>query len=179
MVRAVREQSTGDARLKEAIAARVHALGNAHDLLVDQDWEGVPLRDVLMTQVQAFDVSRFEIAGPTVILTATTVQYLSMAFFELATNAAKYGALSAATGKVSVEWDNVLDELGQRRLSLTWRETGGPRSTAKNLRIGFGRRVLEQLTPAAMGGSASLEFLPEGIVWKLTASDAFLDQKRG
>ncbi|MDP3414606.1 PAS domain-containing protein [Falsiroseomonas sp.] len=111
-----------------AIEGRVMALSRAHTLLAAAHWTGAELHSVLQGEVAAFltpsgPAATFE--GPTLALAPAAVQALSMAFHELATNAAKYGALSQPAGRVAVDWA-VVEEAGVPRLHLRWAETGGP-----------------------------------------------------
>jgi two-component sensor histidine kinase len=96
-----------------------------------------------------------------------------MAFHELATNAAKHGALSVPEGRVNVSW--LLDgEADARMLTLRWEETGGP-LVAQPTSRGFGTKVLEQLTPAAIGGAAKVETKATGLIWELNAPQSGLE----
>jgi two-component sensor histidine kinase len=151
------------ARLGERLAS----LAAAHDVLVQQDWRGADLAAViegqLKHQLQAF-AGRIAVAGCACELPPETAHYLGLAIHELGANAAKYGALSNGEGEVEVAW-TVTPEAGLR---LVWRETGGPPVEAPAGR-GFGRTILEMLTPRALNGTASLEFARAGVVWTLEA----------
>jgi two-component sensor histidine kinase len=104
--------------------------------------------------IAPFPRERFQTDGPEAYLDANRSMMLTLALHELATNAAKYGALSQASGTVSITWD-----LGGQRVSLCWRETGGP-LVAPPSRKGFGSVLIEQ----ASDGTARLEFAPAGVV---------------
>jgi two-component system CheB/CheR fusion protein len=99
-------------------------------------------------------------AGPSVSLSPNQVMTVSLGMHELTTNAVKYGALSNATGKVSINW-RVLDFGSARHLAVEWVERGGPPVLQPSKR-GFGSRLLERMT-ASEGGSATRTFEPEGL----------------
>jgi two-component sensor histidine kinase len=87
---------------------------------------------------------------------------ISMMLHELATNAAKYGALSNDTGEVFVDW-HTLGEGSSRRVHLTWRETGGPSVATAPERKGFGTTLIQRGLTAQLGGKAEIEFAPDGL----------------
>ena len=107
---------------------RLQGLAASHDVLVRENWHGAPLADLVRQQLVPFveiDSSRFELAGPDVIMTAEAAQAIGLAIHELATNAIKYGALSEPAGKVRVAW--MLEGVpGEEQLSLSWIERSGP-----------------------------------------------------
>ncbi|HWU12505.1 MAG TPA: PAS domain-containing protein, partial [Caulobacter sp.] len=111
---------------QEAFSARIVALAEAHDLLTRENWEGADLLDLLARlEIVHGGAERFVIIGGSVRLSPRMALSLSMALHELATNAVKYGALSAPSGQVRIAW-NVVPGGDQSRLVLTWTETGGP-----------------------------------------------------
>ena len=93
---------------------------------------------------------------------------LSMIVHEIATNAAKYGALSNDTGKVTLDWE-VITEDAKPQLRLIWTETGGPHVTAPVQR-GFGSRLIERSARDQLGGEATVDFLPRGVVYTVTCT---------
>jgi two-component sensor histidine kinase len=97
---------------------------------------------------------------------------LSMIVHEIATNAAKYGALSNDSGHVTLDWE-VLENDGTRKLRLIWTETGGPPVVAPVQR-GFGSRLIERSARDQLGGEATVDFLPRGVVYTVLCS---LDEK--
>jgi two-component sensor histidine kinase len=143
--------------------SRIQALADAHDLLVDQQWSGASIRDLVNAQLTAFGVERVVCKGERIILRTEAVQNVALALHELATNASKYGALSVAAGKVEIEWVREPGADSTTNLRLTWRELGGPPVTPP-ARKGFGCFVLERVTVNALG-EGSLEFRPDGLVW--------------
>lgn len=156
------------------LTARIRGLGESNAILVRQDWRGALLDELVLAQLAPFDSaegSRFTLSGEPVFLNPRAVQNIGLALHELATNATKYGALSAGGGTVSIAWSAVEDRSGVRELRLVWKETGGPRVTAP-LRAGFGRTVVEHLVPRALLARASTEFLPEGLVWTILVPES-------
>lgn len=147
---------------RKAFIARLHALGEAHDLLTSENWDQAPLRDVVSRALKPFQSSqqeRIAVEGPDVWVPANKSLQLTLTLHELATNAAKYGAHSNATGQVRVSWELVNDS-EERRVRLSWRETGGPPVTALK-RKGFGFLLIEQ--SFAGEGRTHFEFAPEGL----------------
>ena len=152
----------------DLFTSRLMALGGAHDLLNEQNWEGANLNDVVLRMVEVHDRvkdGRFSLQGPSVRLPPNKAVAIAMALHELATNATKYGALSAAGGSVAIRWD--LDQ-GADQLTLSWREEGGPEVRPPERR-GFGSRLIERSLAAELGGRASMTFAPAGLRCDLTA----------
>jgi two-component sensor histidine kinase len=155
---------------KEAIAKfndRLNALGRAHNVLSDQKWESVEVRDLVERVTAPYATGpggRITMEGPELRVAPRCALLVSMALHELATNAAKYGALSTAAGRVAVNWDRIDAETPS--LSLQWRETGGPlvqQGTSK----GFGSRLIEESFASQISGGAKLELKPDGAVCTL------------
>lgn len=145
---------------------RLYGLAASHDILVDQGWRGAPLADLVRLQLAPFveaDSARLDIEGPGVIVTAQAAQALGLAFHELATNAVKYGALSAKAGKVKVAW-RFDDDDAQRPLRLAWVEESGPAVAAPS-RKGFGHVVLEHIVASSVDGQVTMDFAPNGLRW--------------
>jgi two-component sensor histidine kinase len=144
--------------------SRIQALADAHDLLVEQQWSGAYLDDLVRAQLTAFGTERVVTHGERIMLRTEAVQNVALALHELATNASKYGALSVPGGKVNIDWiRQTATEPGESNLRLTWRESGGPPVVAPSKK-GFGCFVLERVTINALG-EGSLEFTPDGLVW--------------
>ena len=159
-------------------AGRLRALGSLHDLTVAGVNDGVELGELVASQLSPFaqiDGTRLRIEGASLRLKARAANAIGMALHELATNAAKYGALSNTTGIVAIDWSIGSDADEARRFRLQWRESGGP-PVVEPQRRGFGRRVLVDMAAAELLAEVSLTFPPEGVVWKIDAPAATLEQ---
>ena len=151
--------------------ARMEALGRSHDLLVDCDWRGVALEDLVHSQLEPFlDLAsdRVTVNGPALLLMPKAVQELGLALHELATNASKFGALSVATGKIDIAWTVHRGGAGKPSFSMTWRETGGP-PIGPPVRKGFGSTAITSALSSSFKGKARLDYPPEGVLWELVA----------
>jgi two-component sensor histidine kinase len=107
-----------------------------------------------------------QVAGPDVVLSAEVGQTLGMVLHELATNAAKFGALSTATGSVSVRWSFKRNGHAETALCIQWEESGGPRVLPPT-RSGFGTSVMHELIPYELGGSVELTHPADGVRCRL------------
>ena len=147
---------------------RLQAIAAAQDLLVRRDWRDVTVRDLLASQLAHFGGvdERVRATGEEVTVTAAAAQTLAMAFHELATNAAKYGALSSETGRIDVAWATGRGEDGEETFRLEWIESGGPPVGEPGAR-GFGSNLVERLVRSAFGGEVEYRFAPQGVVWRL------------
>jgi PAS domain S-box-containing protein len=151
---------------------RLSALARLHDVLVQQEWRGASLHTIAQSQIAPFAGNRVNLDGPTINVRPDVAQVLSMVFHELATNAAKYGALSASEGTVSVTWRLMGDE--EKRLSIQWQELKGP-PVLPAQRRGFGSIVVERMALQISGASASLKYISAGVIWYLEAPlDSFV-----
>ncbi|HEX5464136.1 MAG TPA: CheR family methyltransferase, partial [Burkholderiales bacterium] len=158
-----------DSRFREMFEARLAALSTVHDLLTRNNWDSVSLRELLIDELDIYwpkKRTRIVIKGPDVSLTAKPAIVLGMAFHELATNAAKYGALSNAAGKVTVTWDVNRGKASPGVLALNWVESGGP-PVRRPQRKGFGSRLIGRGLPLELDGRARLEFEPSGLVYTI------------
>jgi PAS domain S-box-containing protein len=147
--------------LKAVISGRIQAMANAHSLFVEARWTGAELSAIATQELAPYldlrDV-RVHMEGPNVLLKPDAAQAVALLLHELATNAAKYGALSDAKGQIKLTWSH--SENG--RLTLRWIEFGGPRIIAPE-RQGFGSRLIEGMV-GQLGGAARFDWLPEGLV---------------
>jgi PAS domain S-box-containing protein len=163
-----REGSISDAR--RAFEERLTALAEAHAILTRRSWEAVDLGDLLASALAPFgnaDEQRVTADGVALRLPARTAIAFALAVHELATNAAKYGALSNETGRIAVEWR--IDEIdGNSRIRFSWRERGGP-PVAPPMTRGFGSRMIERGLAAELRGSVRLDFAPDGLVCEIDA----------
>ena len=156
---------------RDKFEGRLGALAEAHNLLSREKWQGSELSDVVSRVLQPYlmtNTDRIKVFGPKVPLSPRRAVVLSMILHEIATNAAKYGALSNDTGTVTLDWE-VLHEGATPQLRLIWTETGGPPVTAPVQR-GFGSRLIERSARDQLGGEATVDFLPHGVVYTVTVS---------
>jgi two-component sensor histidine kinase len=160
---------------RETFEGRLGALAQTHDLLSQEKWQGSELQDVVSRVMQPYLLSnpeRLRMFGPKVPLSPRLAVVLSMILHEIATNAAKYGALSNDTGTVTLDWE-VTEEEGKPKLRLIWSESGGPHVVAP-IQRGFGSRLIERSARDQLGGEATVDFLPRGVVYTVTCA---LDQE--
>jgi two-component sensor histidine kinase len=156
---------------REKFEGRLGALAEAHNLLSKERWQGSQLRDVVVRVMQPYLLSnpdRMRMSGPNVPLSPRSAVVLSMILHEIATNAAKYGALSNDTGTIRLHWE-ILTETTPPKLRLIWTEAGGPPVVAPVQR-GFGSRLIERSARDQLGGEATVDFLPHGVVYTVTCS---------
>ncbi|HEY8616495.1 HWE histidine kinase domain-containing protein [Phenylobacterium sp.] len=152
---------------RDAFESRLLALSQTHNLLTDRSWEAASLRDILMLELKPHaGGDRFRLdSDRDVRLTPKAAVALGMAIHELATNAVKYGSLSASGGRVSVRSRVTASSVG-RALVLEWIESGGP-PVEKPKRRGFGGRLLEQGLAGELSGQVLLDYRPEGLFCRI------------
>jgi two-component sensor histidine kinase len=148
---------------RTALDARIISLAHAHDLLTDRHWSGADIRDVVIRAMNPFAADRIKLSGPSREISPRHALALSLALHELATNAAKYGALTVPEGRVDLSW-RVADAL----LQLSWRESGGP-AVAPPARRGLGSRLLEEGLIHDLGGETRLDYAADGVRCEITA----------
>jgi two-component sensor histidine kinase len=149
---------------RQAFEGRLVALAATYNVLTNARWEASDLREVISEAVagHAPVTGRVTLEGPPTPVGPKTAVAIAMAVHELATNATKYGALSTDRGRVSIVWTVESD----RRALLVWTETGGPRVDPPSRR-GFGTRMIERALASEVGGRASLDFAPSGVVCEI------------
>jgi two-component sensor histidine kinase len=156
---------------RETFEGRLGALAEAHNLLSKEKWRGSELQDVVTRVLQPYlldNPERMRMSGPKVPLSPRLAVVLSMIVHEIATNAAKYGALSNGTGTIALDWE-VFAENSRQKLRLIWSEAGGPHVVAPVQR-GFGSRLIERSARDQLGGEATVDFLPHGVVYTVTCA---------
>jgi two-component sensor histidine kinase len=185
---------TSDSAARQAITGRLVALAQTHDVLTSESWQGAELSE-LVAQALRPHGERFHSSGPSVSLPPRLAISLALALHELATNAAKYGSLSNASGAVDITWKissapenstaacvvarskatgaQVKSEsaaaTAAQRLVLRWAEKGGP-PVKPPTRQGFGTRLLQRALPTESGVSVAVEFNPDGLVCVIEAA---------
>jgi two-component sensor histidine kinase len=152
--------------LRAEVAGRLQALAEAHELLVKSDRQGVPISELIKTELEFFG-NRIEIEGPDLLLQPSAVQSLALIVHELITNAAKHGALSIDSGKVRVTWA-LKGTDGDRRFHFFWQETGGP-PTRMPLRKGLGTTLLK-MAIAGDGVAPSFTYGEEGFSYSFNVA---------
>jgi PAS domain S-box-containing protein len=158
-------QAGAPEELKKAIEGRIQALANVHSLFVQTRWIGAELSTIVSQELAPYSAlggDRVRIDGPPMLLEPIAAQAVGVTLHELATNAAKYGSLSVAGGKVDLKWSQEPD--GQ--LKLRWAETGGP-PVHEPTRKGFGARITQQMI-TQLKGTAHFDWRPEGLVCEIT-----------
>jgi PAS domain S-box-containing protein len=150
-------------KAKHVLNARLQALAQAHRLLADATWEGAPLNEIIRRELAGFS-DHLSISGCDIVLNAHAVQQFALMTHELATNAVKYGALSAPNGRVSIE-GCIERTNGDGTFVFLWKETGGPKVSAPQ-RKGFGSAILIDVAKQ-FGEQVSLIYEPEGLRYQL------------
>jgi PAS domain S-box-containing protein len=150
----------------KTLDGRIQSIAAAHALLSQNRWSGVSLTDLIRRQLEPYATdANTTISGPDVMLTSVQTQAVAMVIHELATNAAKHGALSNPDGRVWVSWDRTA--AGKAAiLTITWRELGGL-PIAAPVQSGYGSNLVRDLIPHELGGTVDLKFPPEGACCKI------------
>lgn len=146
-------------QFKEGVIGRIQALARAHSLLAASRWNAVALRSLVQEELEPYAVEgcRVTCGGPELNLKPAAAQSLGLVIHELATNAAKYGALSAARGQVEVSW-----RIDGNRLSVEWRESGGPPVTAPSS-SGFGSALIHITIERQLKGQVDFGWATDGL----------------
>jgi len=152
--------------MAKTLAERLQALHRAHDLLLESQWSGASLKDMVERELDPYRREggpKIAIKGPDVLLPPQCTSILAMTLHELATNAVKYGALSQNTGQLGVSWKTARGN----RLLLTWEERGAPAVPQKITSGGFGTQLIDKGIRHNLGGETKLEFRPTGLYVEL------------
>jgi two-component sensor histidine kinase len=149
----------------ERFSDRIRALSANQELLVRGEWKGVEIKSLVHAQLAHFaDLvgSRISVDGPSLRVNANAGQAIGLALHELATNSAKYGALSTEAGRVDISW-----KTDGETFTMSWTGRGGPRVSGPNRR-GFGTVVMKEMAERSVDGKVDLEYVPSGVNWRLT-----------
>jgi PAS domain S-box-containing protein len=150
---------------------RLMALSKAQDLLIKGDWRKVGLEELIRAELEHFAAligRRIILQGHRIAITPAAAQALGMAFHELATNAAKHGALSNDVGAVTISWEVAKPEgAAEERLTIAWREIGGP-SVRDPVSKGFGSSVIGPMVRNGLSAEVDIAFNPEGLLWRMS-----------
>jgi PAS domain S-box-containing protein len=172
-VLAISRQTLGHGQIDAAdvrsFEARLSSMARAHDLLTHGTWEQAELRAIVEQSISPYSPDRFAVTGPSIQVPPRAVVSICLALHELATNAAKYGALAVDQGRVSIAWTVQTGTGSPARLVLRWEETGGPPVTPPTHR-GFGSRLIENLLAAELNGTVKITYDPKGVVCEVDAN---------
>ncbi len=156
IIRLTRAKSVDD--YVQAIEGRIKALARAHTLLSDSRWHGADLATLVSEELAPYRAGeKIKFGGPDISLQPATAQGLALALHELATNAAKHGALSSSGGKITLDW-----QLQSDALTLHWAENGGP-NVGQPASRSFGLKVISASIEQQLGGKASFDWNPQGL----------------
>ena len=157
---------------RKRLSERLQGLSRTHDLLTDADWTSVSFDRLVEGELCPYatrDAPRFERSGPDFALTSSEALSLGMALHELATNAAKYGALSVPKGRVRIATE-IVGASAPARVRIVWEEHGGPRLTRPPDQRGFGTLVLDTVLRRDLSAEVRIEFASGGLVFEATFS---------
>ncbi|RWP27476.1 MAG: chemotaxis protein CheR [Mesorhizobium sp.] len=157
-----RESSESKEEFAEALIGRLHAMSRAYGLLSKERWKEASINELLRQELEAFSIDRFELDGAEVKLSPQQGLSLSMVIHELATNAAKYGALSKPQGRVVLKWSGEGDVF-----TLAWRERDGPPVRRPEV-SGFGLSLLQGEIGYRLGGNVETTFNHDGLEVQIT-----------
>jgi len=152
-------------RLKLVIAGRIQALAKVISLFAKTHWAGADLRTLIAEELSPYHLegaALIRLDGPSLLLKPDTAQAIGMTLHELATNAAKYGALSAVDGRVEVEWSRTAED----QIALRWVETGG-RRVQPPTRQGFGTQLMQTMIQNRLKGKISFDWRPQGLACEI------------
>lgn len=171
-------KNTPSPEMVERISRRLQAMSINQDLMIERDWRGVEIAQIVRRQLAAF-VDEYEarvtVSGTSCVVGPRVAQALGMAIFELAANALRFGALSAPAGTINVEWA-LTGEAGTRVFRIVWREQGGPLVRSPRKR-GFGSTIIENMVARSVLGEATLTYAPTGVIWELVAAESGLSER--
>lgn len=156
-----RRRASGIDDFTESLTARIRALSATHDLLAQTDWGNAAIGDIVRSELAPYmesDESLVEMSGPAIKLAPNDAMSLGLAIHELATNAAKYGALSTVEGRIHINWTLLSPECAE----LCWREVSGP-VVIEPVKRGFGRDLIEKIVAHELKSQVSLRFNPGGV----------------
>ncbi len=153
-------RGSGDlATAKQAFEARIIALSKAHNMLSERQWHDTEFGHLVRQELSAYDSSHVQLGGPALQINSKATVALALVMHEMATNAAKHGALSVPDGRLSVTWFTDDDE----NLLIDWQERDGP-PTREPARTGFGSRLLRTVITGELSGKLTLNYSEQGLV---------------
>jgi len=150
------------AKFVAALDGRIRSMATTHELLSTGRWHGVSLTELIQRELAPYATpDNVDIEGPEIMLRAEAGQAMAMVLHELTTNAAKYGALSAKGGRVSIRWHRKINGQPRSLLVLEWKEIGGPPVVATS-KASYGTSTICDLIPYEFGGTVDLVLAPDG-----------------
>lgn len=161
IVALTRRRATNLEDFAEGLDGRIRALSATHDLLTQSDWGPTPIAAVIEAELAPYARDAgpvISMAGPQIQLAPSDALSLGLAIHELATNAAKYGALSQPGGNLSVQWSLITND----RARIEWKETGGP-PVAPQRKRGFGMDLIERIVAHELQSPVKVDFNPDGV----------------
>ena len=167
VVSQTQQESRSVADFVAALDGRIRSMATTHELLSSHRWQGVSLSDLVRRELAPYATcDNTEIDGPGIFLKPEAGQAMAMVLHELATNAAKYGALSSKNGRVSIRWNRHLNGHPRPHLVFEWQEIGGPPVVALG-KSSYGTSTIRELIPYEFGGTVDLVSAPEGVRCRL------------
>jgi PAS domain S-box-containing protein len=161
-----------------SLDGRIRSMTTTHELLSSGRWEGVSLAELVRRELAPYATpNNSEIKGPGVLLKPEAAQAMAMVLHELATNAAKYGALSTKYGRVSIRWDRHRNGHPRSHLVFEWQEIGGPPVVALG-KSSYGTSTIRDLIPYEFGGTVDLVLAPQGVQCHLELPAEWLGEDR-
>ena len=161
-----------------ALNSRIKSMAITHDLLSHRRWQSIPLAELVRHELAPYDITgNTQIDGPDVALIPEAAQVIAMVIHELATNAAKFGAISVKSGQVSVRWSFLVNGHAGRPLCIEWEESGGPQVLPPT-RSGLGTSVVRELIPYELGGNVDLTHRSDGVRCKLQIPATWLSSSK-
>jgi len=151
-------------------------MARTHQLLSESNWRGVSLAEVVQRELAPYAAGNAEVGGPSVTLKPEATQAVASVLHELTTNAAKYGAFSSRSGRVSLRWW-WLQNGSQDRLAIEWKEIGGPPVQTPN-QSGYGTSIIRELIPFELGGAVELVFASDGTRCRLAIPTDWVSRGR-
>jgi PAS domain S-box-containing protein len=165
MARQTIRSASGMDEFDKTFSARLNAISAAHDIVMHENQGRASLQTMIERQIGPYASelsSQLKLSGRDVALSGPSAHAIGLVLHELATNAAKYGALSLSDGCIKISWQ----EAGNGFVDMTWEEKNGP-PVSPPLRVGFGSRLIKQSLEYALGGTADLEYAPDGLIVRL------------
>jgi PAS domain S-box-containing protein len=161
-----------------ALDGRIRSMATTHELLSSHQWRWVSLTELVRHELAPYATrNNTEINGPPVLLKPEAGRAIAMVLHELATNAAKYGALSSKNGRVAIRWDQRLNGHPRSHLVFEWQEIGGPPVIAVG-KSSYGTSTIRDLVPYEFGGTVDLVLAREGVRCRLELPSDWLSNDR-